>query len=100
MKALAGIKLSYDRLVLIAIISIAISIHIIWLSIDKSLPSWDDAAHLTNALNYQRVISHISIFSSDWWHELWAQSPSYTAPFVYILTVPFLSIFGKSVESG
>ncbi len=100
MKALAGIKLSYDRLVLIAIISIAISVHIIWLSIDKSIPSWDDAAHLTNALNYQRVITHISIFSPDWWHELWAQSPSYTAPFIYILTVPFLSIFGKSVESG
>jgi 4-amino-4-deoxy-L-arabinose transferase-like glycosyltransferase len=99
-KALAGIKLSYDRLVLIAIISIATSIHIIWLAIDKSVPSWDDAAHLTNALNYQRVIGHISIFSPDWWHELWAQSPSYTAPFVYILTLPFLSIFGKSVSSG
>jgi 4-amino-4-deoxy-L-arabinose transferase-like glycosyltransferase len=99
-KALAGIKLGYDRLVLIAIISIAISIHIIWLAIDKSVPSWDDAAHLTNALNYQRVLSHISIFSSDWWRELWAQSPSYTAPFVYLATVPFLSIFGKSVSAG
>jgi 4-amino-4-deoxy-L-arabinose transferase-like glycosyltransferase len=99
-KVLAGIKLSYDRLVLIAIISIAIGVHVIWLSIDKSVPSWDDAAHLTNALNYQRVISHISIFSPDWWHELWAQSPSYTAPFVYLLTVPFLYVFGKSVSAG
>ncbi len=99
-KALPGMKLDADRLGLIAIISIAISVHVMWLSIDKSVPSWDDAAHLTNALNYQRVISHISIFSPDWWQELWAQSPSYTAPFIYILTVPFLYIFGKSVSAG
>jgi 4-amino-4-deoxy-L-arabinose transferase-like glycosyltransferase len=94
------IELNSERFILMAIISIAIGIHIIWLSIDKSVPSWDDAAHLTNALNYQRVIGHIDIFSADWWRELWAQSPSYTAPFIYILTVPFLTIFGKSVSSG
>ncbi len=94
------IELKSERLILAAIIAIAVGIHIIWLSIDKSVPSWDDAAHLTNALNYQRVLSHIDIFSADWWRELWAQSPSYTAPFIYILTVPFLNVFGKSVSSG
>jgi 4-amino-4-deoxy-L-arabinose transferase-like glycosyltransferase len=100
MLKVSEIKLGYDRLILIGIISIATSIHVIWLAIDKSVPSWDDAAHLTNVLNYQRTIGHISIFSPDWWHELWAQSPSYTAPFVYLLTVPFISIFGKSVSAG
>jgi 4-amino-4-deoxy-L-arabinose transferase-like glycosyltransferase len=94
------IKLNPQYLVLIGIISIAISIHVIWLAIDQSVPSWDDAAHLTNALNYQRVISNFQLFSSDWWHELWAQSPSYTAPFIYILTVPLLTIFGRNVDSG
>ena len=94
------IKLSFEQLILLAIISIASSIHILWLTFDRSVPTWDDASHFTNALNYQRVISQIQLFSSDWWHELWAQSPSYTAPFIYILTVPFLSIFGKAVNSG
>jgi 4-amino-4-deoxy-L-arabinose transferase-like glycosyltransferase len=99
-KSIAVVKLSSEQLILMAIISIAISIHAIWLMLDRSVPTWDDAAHFTNALNYQRVIGHIQLFSPDWWHELWAQSPSYTAPFVYIVTVPFLSIFGKAVDSG
>jgi 4-amino-4-deoxy-L-arabinose transferase-like glycosyltransferase len=99
-KSIAVVKLSSEQLILMAIISIATSIHIIWLMLDRSVPTWDDAAHFTNALNYQRVISHIQVFSPDWWHELWAQSPSYTAPFIYLLTVPFLNIFGKSVDSG
>ncbi len=94
------IKLSFEQLILVAIISIATTIQLTWLMLDRSVPTWDDASHLTNALNYQRVISQIQLFSSDWWHELWAQSPSYTAPFIYILTVPFLSIFGKAVNSG
>jgi 4-amino-4-deoxy-L-arabinose transferase-like glycosyltransferase len=96
----ANSKLSSDRLIVMMISAIAITIHLIWLRLDRSVPTWDDAAHLTNALNYQRVINNIQLFSPDWWHELWAQSPSYTAPFIYILTVPFLNIFGKAVSSG
>ncbi len=93
-------KFRNEQLVLMVIIVTAIGIQILWSFLDQSVPSWDDAAHLANALNYQRVISQTQIFSSDWWRELWAQSPSYTAPFIYILTVPFLNIFGKSVSSG
>lgn len=100
LKQIREIKLNRNLLILSAIASIAICIHIIWLTIDLSVPAWDDAAHFTNALNYKRVIDRIQIFSSDWWHELWAQSPSYTAPFIYILTVPFLNIFGKTIDSG
>lgn len=93
-------KFSREQLILILLSSISITIHILWLSLDRSLPAWDQAAHLTNALNFQRVINHTQILSPNWWHELWAQSPSYRAPFIYILTVPFLNIFGKSSNSG
>ena len=79
---------------------IGITLEILWLSLDRSLPSWDQAAHLTNALIFQKIINQIQIFSADWWHDLWAGSPSYRAPFIYILTVPFLNIFGKSFNSG
>ncbi len=95
-----SIKLSSEQLILTAIIAIAATIQIVWSILDRSVPTWDDASHLTNALNYQRVIGHIQLFSVDWWHELWAQSPSYTAPFIYILTVPFLAIFSKGVNSA
>jgi 4-amino-4-deoxy-L-arabinose transferase-like glycosyltransferase len=99
-KSIHLIKLSPKQLVLMGIISIAISIHVIWLTIDRSVPTWDDAAHFTNALNYQKVINHVQLLSPTWWQELWAQSPSYTAPFIYSLTVPFLNIFGRAISSG
>jgi 4-amino-4-deoxy-L-arabinose transferase-like glycosyltransferase len=99
-KPFTATSLNSDLLVLMGICAIAIGIQIVWLLLDKSVPTWDDASHFTNALNYQRVLAHIQIFSSDWWHELWAQSTSYTAPFIYILTVPFLNIFGKTVDAG
>jgi 4-amino-4-deoxy-L-arabinose transferase-like glycosyltransferase len=99
-KHTSGIKLSSHQLILTIIIAIAATIQIIWLLLDRSVPTWDDASHLTNALNYYRVISHIQLFSATWWHELWAQSPSYTAPLIYILTVPFLAILGKAVSSA
>ncbi len=102
----SGDVVKFDRIgnrewlapILLSIVGIAI--HILWLSLDRSLPSWDQAAHLTNALIFQKIIDQIQIFSADWWHELWAGSPSYRAPFIYILTVPFLNIFGKSFNSG
>jgi 4-amino-4-deoxy-L-arabinose transferase-like glycosyltransferase len=79
---------------------IGMSFHILWLSIDRSLPSWDQAAHLTNALIFQKIFDRPQLLSPDWWHELWAGSPSYRAPFIYWLTVPFLNIFGKSFNAG
>ncbi len=100
MKKIEAFKLDLEQLSLIFISSIGIAIHLVWLTLDQSLPAWDQAAHLTNALNVQKVVNNIQVFSLDWWHELWAQSPSYRAPFVYILTAPFFNIFGKSYHSG
>ncbi len=93
-------KFKNEKSLLAYFSSISIVIHIMWLSIDRSLPAWDQAAHLTSALNVQRVVNNIQIFSPNWWHELWAQVPSYRAPFLYILTAPFFNIFGKNFDSG
>ena len=93
-------KLERDRSILILLISIHLSVHILWVALDRSSPAWDESAHLTNVLNFQQVINNISIFSADWWNTLWGQAPSYRAPFIYILTVPFFNIFGKSSNSG
>ncbi len=94
------VKFNRELISLLSLSLIAISIHLLWLAIDRSLPAWDQAAHLTSVLNIQRVINNIQLFSPDWWHELWAQVPSYRAPFFYILTTPFLNVFGKSFNSG
>ncbi len=79
---------------------IGMCIHILWLLCDRSLPSWDQAALLTNVLIFQKILNHAQLFSADWWHELWAGSTSYRAPFIYWLTVPFFNIFGKSFNAG
>ena len=79
---------------------IGMSIHVLWLLFDRSLPAWDQAALLTNALIFQKILNHAQIFSADWWDELWAGSTSYRAPLIYWLTVPFFNIFGKSFNAG
>ena len=59
----AKIKLS-SQLMLMTIVAIATTIQLTWLMLDRSVPTWDDASHFTNALSYQRVISQIQLFSS------------------------------------
>jgi 4-amino-4-deoxy-L-arabinose transferase-like glycosyltransferase len=79
---------------------VGMSIHILWLLCDRSLPAWDQAALLTNALIFQKTLAQIHILSPDWWHEFWAGATSYRAPLIYVLTVPFFNIFGKSFHAG
>ena len=89
-----------NQLVLILLSLISITIHLTWLALDRSQPAWDQAGHLTSVLTIQRVLSQIQLLSPEWWHELWAQVTSYRAPFIYLLTVPFFNLFGKSFHSG
>jgi 4-amino-4-deoxy-L-arabinose transferase-like glycosyltransferase len=100
MKQIGVFKLDREQLSLLVLSLIGITIHLVWVTVDQSLPAWDQAAHLTSALNFQKVINQIQIFSPTWWHELWAQATSYRAPLIYVLTVPFLNIFGKSLNAG
>ncbi len=72
----------------------------LWLILDGSIPSWDQSDHLTRSLNYWRVLQHPQIFSSEWWHQLWQQSPTYRGPFVYLVTVPFFNIFGRGYHQA
>ncbi len=96
----SNIKISSHRSILILLILISASIQLLWVMFDRSAPAWDEAAHLTNVLTIQKVIEQIQVFSPEWWHKLWEQAPSYRAPFIYILTVPFFCLFGKSFNSG
>ncbi|MFZ1024753.1 MAG: glycosyltransferase family 39 protein [Limnoraphis robusta] len=65
----------------------------IWFAFDRSVPAWDQADYLTHSLNYWRVFQHPQWFSSDWWEQMWMLSPK-VPPLTYILTIPFLNVFG------
>jgi 4-amino-4-deoxy-L-arabinose transferase-like glycosyltransferase len=65
----------------------------LWFAFDNSVPSWDQADYLTGSLNYFYFLQSPQWFSSQWWQELWMLSPK-VPPLTYLLTVPFLQIFG------
>ncbi|BAT51950.1 hypothetical protein NOS3756_08810 [Nostoc sp. NIES-3756] len=92
-------KIKPDYLILLIFFLTALVIDKIWLSLDESIPAYDQSAHLTTALHHYRIFQHFNIFSSDWWLSLWQLTPSYRAPFVYICTIPFL-LFGRSYDQA
>ncbi|MEG4323285.1 MULTISPECIES: glycosyltransferase family 39 protein [unclassified Microcoleus] len=65
----------------------------LWFVCDRSVPAWDQAEYLTSTLNYLQALQHPQWFSGDWWTNFWLLSTK-IPPLVYILTVPFLHIFG------
>ena len=71
-----------------------------WLVLDRSVPAWDQGDHLTRALNYWRVLQHPQWLSGEWWTELWRQSSSYRAPFVYLATAPLLTVLGRGFDQA
>ncbi|WYL98671.1 MAG: glycosyltransferase family 39 protein [Gloeotrichia echinulata DVL01] len=92
--------LTSDRAILIMLWIAAFVCDRLWATLDNSPPAWDTGDHLTRAANYWGMLSHPQFFSGDWWTKLWQLSPSYRAPFVYLMTVPFFTLFGCSFESG
>ncbi|MDF0553176.1 phospholipid carrier-dependent glycosyltransferase [Kamptonema sp. UHCC 0994] len=65
----------------------------LWFALDRSVPAWDQAEYLTGTLNYWRVLQHPQWLSGEWWTNFWLLS-SKIPPLTYILTVPFLNVFG------
>ncbi|MEG4235472.1 phospholipid carrier-dependent glycosyltransferase [Microcoleus sp. Pol11C3] len=65
----------------------------LWFALDRSVPAWDQAEYLTSTLNYLQVLQHPQWFSGEWWTNFWLLSTK-IPPLVYILTVPFLQVFG------
>ena len=69
----------------------------LWFALDRSIPAWDQAEYLTSTLNYLQALQHPQWFSGEWWTNFWLLSTK-IPPLVYILTVPFLRIFGTGVD--
>jgi 4-amino-4-deoxy-L-arabinose transferase-like glycosyltransferase len=89
-----------DIWILTAIWAIGAIADCTWLWIDHTEPAWDQGAHLTTAMHYWKLFQPPHFFSGEWWTELWQQSPTYRGPWVYLLTVPFLQVFGPGADSA
>ncbi|MBD2088824.1 phospholipid carrier-dependent glycosyltransferase [Microcoleus sp. FACHB-1515] len=71
----------------------------LWIWLDRSVPSWDPADNLTNALHFKVAIEQARWLSGDWWMQFWAVSTKYP-PLLFALTVPFLQRFGLAADSA
>lgn len=89
-----------DGLILFGLGLLASAIDRLWLMLDHSVPAWDQGDHLTRSLEYWRMLQHPEWFSGDWWQQLWQLSPSYRAPWVYLVTVPWLNGFGRGQDQA
>jgi 4-amino-4-deoxy-L-arabinose transferase-like glycosyltransferase len=71
----------------------------IWLSLDHTIPAWDQSEHLNGAIDYWNALQSPRPFDGLWWRELWLLSPK-VPPLIYILTAPFFNLFGVSDRSA
>jgi hypothetical protein len=65
----------------------------LWFALDRSVPAWDQADYLTSSLKYLQALQHPQWLSGEWWTNFWLLSTK-IPPLAYILTVPFLQVFG------
>ncbi|MDJ0507986.1 MAG: phospholipid carrier-dependent glycosyltransferase [Crocosphaera sp.] len=65
----------------------------LWLSLDNSLPAWDQSNHLTKSLQYFYSLNSPEIFNLEWWRNFWMLSTKYP-PVTYIIGSFFQQLFG------
>lgn len=91
--------LKYDLLILLFIWLFGVIIDRIWFNLDQSVPAWDHADYLNGAMIYWNALKTGDFLNPDWWRHFWLLSNK-IPPFTYIITAPFLSIFGASADSA
>lgn len=85
--------------ILIIIWLIVIICDRVWFFLDNSVPAWDQADYLNGALNYWHALQNPQWFNGDWWRSFWLISNK-IPPLHYILTTPFLNIWGTSADAA
>ena len=71
----------------------------LWFAFDRTVPAWDQAEYLTGTLNYSQVLQHPQWLSAEWWTNFWLLSTK-IPPLVFILTTPFLQVFGTRPDQA
>ncbi|ELR96482.1 glycosyltransferase family 39 protein [Gloeocapsa sp. PCC 73106] len=93
------IKQHKDLIILTAIWLAGIVIDYLWLSLDHRVPAWDQAEYLNGAIKYYEALQTPLWLEGQWWRELWLLSPK-VPPLTYLLTVPFLNLFGTGADAA
>ncbi len=70
-----------------------------WFCLDRGVPAWDQADYLNGVMNYWQVLQTPQWMDPNWWEQLWLLS-SKIPPGTYILTTPFLEIFGTNADAA
>ena len=71
----------------------------IWFALDNSVPAWDQADYLNGALNYWHALQNPQWFAGEWWRDFWLITNK-IPPLHYILTTPFINIWGASADAA
>lgn len=71
----------------------------IWFSLDRSVPSWDQADYLTGTLNYWRALQEVQWLNGEWWQSFWLLS-SKIPPLTYIIGALVQNIFGIGFDQA
>ena len=72
----------------------------LWIQQHQAPPAWDQGDHLSRAFGIWQVLSSPAPWSGLWWHDLWAQAPSYRGPLTYVLNAPLFALLGPSFASA
>lgn len=71
----------------------------LWFTLDRSVPAWDPADYLNGAMNYWQALQAPQWLSGEWWRHFWLLSTK-IPPLTYIVTAPFLNLFGTSQDAA
>ncbi len=63
------------------------------------MPGWDEAEHLTNALEYWDFWQHPHLLNPHWWQKMWGLSDKFP-PLTYLATGPLFSWAGAGIDQG
>lgn len=94
------VSLQKDWVLLTVILLFSFSIETLWISLDQSVPAWDQAAHLTSAYGTWKEWQNPQLFNSEWWLDYWQNKGSYRGPLVYLFTVPIFNLLGAGYQEG
>ncbi len=90
----------YGAMILLGIVWLASNgLDRLWLAMDKSVPAWDQANHLSYSLRYLQALRSPEFFSGEWWRSFWMLSPKYP-PVTYLINAPFQGIWGLGTDQA
>ena len=89
-----------DWATLLALWLACLALDLVWIHQHQAPPAWDQGEHLSRAIGFSTLLRQPVLWSSQWWHQLWAEAPSYRGPLTYMLSAPVLYLLGPSFRSA